>query len=142
MQRAGSDDELLPGGCGRGASLPSGERPTHPRTPPCTERATNIITSVWGGTQGAPKWVPGWCGRGGRGEGGDVPVPQVVEDILEVIKVSPQERESERIVEQIFDVPVLQVLEEIVDVPVSQVVEEILEVFTQAGVGVHRGADC
>ena len=67
--------------------------------------------------------------REGEREGGDVPVPQFVEEILEVIKVIPQERESERVVEQIFDVPVLQVLEEIVDVPVSQVVEEILEVF-------------
>ena len=42
----------------------------------------------------------------------DVPVPQVVEEILEVIKVIPQER----IVEQIVDVPVLQVFEEIVEV--------------------------
>ena len=55
-------------------------------------------------------------------------MPQVVEEILEVIKVISQERESERIVVLIFDVPVLQVLEEIV-VAVSQVVEEILEVF-------------
>ena len=43
------------------------------------------------------------------------------EEILEVIKVISQERESEFFVEQIFDVPVLQVLEEIV--------EEILEVI-------------
>ena len=42
-------------------------------------------------------------------------MPQVVEEILEVIKVIPRERDSERIVEQIFDVPVLQVLVEIVE---------------------------
>ena len=39
--------------------------------------------------------------------------PQVVEEILQAIQVIPQVRVSERIVEQIFDVPVLPVLEEI-----------------------------
>ena len=96
-------------------------------------------------------------------------MPQVVEEILEVIKVISQERESEFFVEQIFDVPVLQVLEEIVeeilevikvipqewvseffveqivDVPVPQVFEDIVEVarlFSGAHPTSHRWGDC
>ena len=52
----------------------------------------------------------------------DVPVPQVVEEILEVIKVIPQERVSERVVEQIVDVPVLRFVEEIVEIVAGEVV--------------------
>ena len=37
-------------------------------------------------------------------------------EIVEVVKVIPQERISERIVEQIVDVPVPQIMEEIVEV--------------------------
>ena len=52
----------------------------------------------------------------------DVPVPQVVEEILGVIKVIPQERVSERNVEQIVDVPVLRFMEEIVEIVAGEVV--------------------
>ena len=44
----------------------------------------------------------------------DIPVSPVVEEILEVIKVIPQEQLSVFIVRQIVDVPVPHVLEEIV----------------------------
>ena len=47
---------------------------------------------------------------------GDVIVPQIVKDILEVTKVAPQERISELIVEQIVDMLVPHVMEEIADV--------------------------
>jgi len=62
----------------------------------------------------------------------DVPVPQVVEEVIEVAKVIPQERVQQRTVEQVVDVPVPQIVEEIleqvVDVPVPQVVEEVVEI--------------
>ena len=59
----------------------------------------------------------------------DVPVPQMQEQIVEVIKVIPQELVSERIVEQI------------VDVPVPQIVEEIVEVVQIIPLESHGGAD-
>ena len=40
----------------------------------------------------------------------DVPVPQIHEQISEVIKVFSQERVSERIEEQLLDVPLPQIL--------------------------------
>ena len=48
----------------------------------------------------------------------DVPAPQIQEEIVEVSLLSPQERTSERTVEQIMDV----------SVPVPQIQEQILEV--------------
>eukprot|EP00971_Amphidinium_carterae_P172822 3425841-Amphidinium_carterae.1 len=47
----------------------------------------------------------------------DVPVPQTVEEIVNVPKIVPQERVQNRVVEQIVDVPVPQTVEEIVNVP-------------------------
>ena len=44
--------------------------------------------------------------------------------IVEVIKEIPQEQLAERLVEQIVDVPVPQILEQLVDVPVPQITEE------------------
>ena len=44
-----------------------------------------------------------------------VPVPQIQEQIVEVIKAIPQEQMSKRIVEQIVDVPVPQIMEETVE---------------------------
>ena len=44
-----------------------------------------------------------------------VPVPQIREQIVDVIKVIPEEWMSKRIVQQIVDVPVPQILEEIVE---------------------------
>ena len=75
--------------------------------------------------------------------------PQIMEDIVEVIQLVPQERIQERIVEEIIDVPVPQWIEEmievvklipqervenrtaeqIVDVPVPQIQEELVEVI-------------
>ena len=43
-------------------------------------------------------------------------VPQVMAEIVEVVRVIPQERVQQRTVEQIVDVPVPQVVEEIVEV--------------------------
>ena len=57
-----------------------------------------------------------------------VPVPQIQEQIVDVIKVIPQEQMSKRLVEQIVDVPMPQILEQIVDVPVPQIMEETVEV--------------
>ena len=59
-----------------------------------------------------------------------VPVPQIQEQIVEVIKVTLQEQMSKRIVEQIVDVPMPQILEQIVDVPVPvlQIQEQIVAV--------------
>ena len=45
-----------------------------------------------------------------------VPVPQIREQIFDVIKVIPEEWMSKRIVQQIVDVPVPQILEKIVEV--------------------------
>ena len=56
-----------------------------------------------------------------------VPLPQILEQIAEVMKVIQQEQISKRIVEQIVDVPVPQIPEQIVDVPVPQVMEETVE---------------
>ena len=56
-----------------------------------------------------------------------VPVPQIQEQIVEAIKVIPQEQMAERVVEQIVDVPVPQILDQIVDVPVPQLMEETVE---------------
>ena len=61
-----------------------------------------------------------------------VPVPQIREQIVDVIKVIPEEWTSKRIVQQqIVDVPVLQILEEIVE-PVAG------EVVCNARTGVRR----
>ena len=43
-------------------------------------------------------------------------VPQVMKEIGEVVRLIPQERMSERIVEQIVDIPVPQIVEEIMEV--------------------------
>merc|ERR1712032_947958 len=40
----------------------------------------------------------------------DVPVPQVVEEVVQVAKIIPQERVQQRTVEQVVDVPVPQVV--------------------------------
>eukprot|EP00971_Amphidinium_carterae_P180775 3585682-Amphidinium_carterae.1 len=47
----------------------------------------------------------------------DVPVPQTVEEIINVPKIIPQERVQNRTVEMVVDVPVPQTVEEIVTVP-------------------------
>ena len=75
-------------------------------------------------TSSARGFVAGFTEAGVHGalDRDDAPVPQVVEDILEVIKVIPQERVSERIVEQIVDVPVLRFMEEIVDTVAGEVI--------------------
>ena len=83
-----------------------------------------------------------------------MPVPQVMEEIMEFIRLVPHERIRERIVEETIDVPVPQVMKEIVkpipqdkvqnrtavpvrvserfeeqvDVPVPEVVEQIIDV--------------
>ena len=64
----------------------------------------------------------------------DLPVPQVVGKIFEVIKDTPQERISQRFrrLEQIVHVRMPRILEEIVeviDVPVLQIQEGIVEVI-------------
>ena len=46
----------------------------------------------------------------------DVPVPGIMEEILELIQLVPQERIPERIVEEISDVPVPEVMEKTVEV--------------------------
>ena len=51
-----------------------------------------------------------------------VPVPQIREQIIDVIKVFPEEWMSKRIVQQIVDVPVPQILEEIVALVAGEVV--------------------
>ena len=56
-----------------------------------------------------------------------VPLPQILEQIAEMMKVIQQEQISKRIVEQIVDVPVPQIPEQIVDMPVPQVMEETVE---------------
>ena len=52
----------------------------------------------------------------------DVPVQQILEQSVEVIKVIPEEWMSKRIVQQIVDVPVPQILEEIVALVAGEVV--------------------
>ena len=83
----------------------------------------------------------------------DVPVPQVAKDILEVVEITSQERNSERTLEQIVGVPVPRILEEIV---AERILEHIVGVpvprfgknpsgdqghSSGAHVGVHHGAD-
>ena len=51
-----------------------------------------------------------------------VPVPQIRDQIIDVIKVIPEEWMSKRIVRQIVDVPVPQILEEIVALVAGEVV--------------------
>ena len=51
-----------------------------------------------------------------------VPVPQIREQIVDMIKVIPEEWMSKRIVQQIVDVPVPQILEEIVALVAGEVV--------------------
>ena len=73
-----------------------------------------------------------------------VPLPQIREQIVDVIKVIPEEWMSKRIVQQIVDVPVPKILEEIVEpaayrrqatarvdvhFPVPQIQEKIVEVI-------------
>ena len=45
------------------------------------------------------------------------PVPQVVEQIIEVPKISSQDCILQRTVERVLDVPVPQIIEEVVEVP-------------------------
>ena len=45
-----------------------------------------------------------------------VPVPQIQEQIVEVIKVIPQKRTQQRTIEETVNVPVLQIQEQIVAV--------------------------
>ena len=59
-----------------------------------------------------------------------VPVPHIQEQIVEAIKVIPQEQMAERIVEQIVDVLMPQIQVQFVDVPVPQIMEETVEVAT------------
>eukprot|EP00971_Amphidinium_carterae_P294816 5853820-Amphidinium_carterae.1 len=47
----------------------------------------------------------------------DVPVPQTVEEVVQVPRIIPQEQTVQRTVEQIVDVPVPQTVEEVVQVP-------------------------
>ena len=61
----------------------------------------------------------------------DVPVQQILEQSVEVIKVIPEEWMSKRIVQQIVHVPVPQILEEIVALVAGEVV-------CNAGTGVRR----
>ena len=60
-----------------------------------------------------------------------VPLPQILEQIAEVMKVIQQEQISKRIVEQIVDVPVPQVMEETVEaaksIPQERVQQRTLE---------------
>ena len=51
-----------------------------------------------------------------------VPLPQIRDQIIDVIKVIPEEWMSKRIVQQIVDVPVPQILEEIVALVAGEVV--------------------
>ena len=80
---------------------------------------------------------------------GNVPIPQVVEQIIEVPKISSQDGILQDAVEQIPDVPVPEMVQQLVnlpktvsedgiqqrtveriaDIPVPQVVEELVEVF-------------
>ena len=72
-----------------------------------------------------------------------VPVPQIREQIIDVIKVIPEEWMSKQIVQQIVDVPVSKILVEIVEpvayrrqatarvdvhFPVPRILEQIVEV--------------
>ena len=50
----------------------------------------------------------------------DVPVPQVVEDLVEVSKVFPQNRVQQRFVEQTIETPALSLAVKITEVPVIQ----------------------
>ena len=79
-----------------------------------------------------------------RGADVDIHVPQVVKEIVLVVRFASQEGVSESIIEQIVDVPVPQILEEIVelvrlmsamadrraivDVPSPQIMKTIVEV--------------
>ena len=51
-----------------------------------------------------------------------VPLPQIRDQITDVIKVIPEQWMSKRIVQQIVDVPVPQILEEIVALVAGEVV--------------------
>ena len=59
-----------------------------------------------------------------------VPVPQIQEQIVDVIKVIPEEWMSKRTVQQI------------VDVPVPQIPEQIVEVIKGSADATDPGADC
>ena len=57
----------------------------------------------------------------------DVPVPHMMEKTIEVMKLIPQERVQNRTVEQVIDVPVLQI-QETVEVPQIQLIDEVVDV--------------
>ena len=61
----------------------------------------------------------------------DIFVPQIGEEIVEVVKVIPQERVQQRTVKRIIDVPLRQVMEEIVGVvhciPMESIPERVVE---------------
>ena len=50
----------------------------------------------------------------------DFPVPQVVEELVEVFKVFPQDRTEQHSVEQIIETPAFSLAEKIVEMPVTQ----------------------
>ena len=62
----------------------------------------------------------------------DVPVPQVVEELMEVSHVFLQDRVHQRLVEQIIEAPAISLAEQIVEVPVIQMQGE-----TQQGANTH-----
>ena len=68
----------------------------------------------------------------------DVPVPQVVEEVVQVDRIVPQERVQQRTVEQIVEVPVPQMVEEVVHVPQIQVQERIVQNIVEQIVEVPR----
>ena len=57
----------------------------------------------------------------------DVPVPHMMDKTIEVVKLSPQERVQNRTVEQIIDVPTLQI-QETVEVPQVQFIDKAVDV--------------
>ena len=61
----------------------------------------------------------------------DVPLPEIQKHIVEVVKITPQERDQQRTVEQTVDVPVQQIMEtnaEVVQlIPLERVSERVVE---------------
>ena len=51
----------------------------------------------------------------------EIPVPQVVEELVEVFKVFPQDRIQQRLVVQTIDTPGISLAEKIVEEPVTQI---------------------
>ena len=51
-----------------------------------------------------------------------MPVPQIMEEIVEVVRLIPQERIQQRTIEKFVDVPMLRFMEEIVEIVTGEVV--------------------